>query len=189
MLQDKARVDDNTLSYIPKPGTMVIFNNSYGCGHGHLAGEVRARQTQIIIIENTWLGGGWTREDAQKGGGKEKATIRAHGFELPMSFDPLNFKDEVQTTWIRRGKFTADRTIKVLRTPGLSCSMQGAESLLPLVQRLKFDQDIKTTAYWWIRFEYPTNPSAGYFYLADCRNTDKKGRIKVQKYWGKITGK
>ncbi|WAW11911.1 lysin [Staphylococcus phage SAP6] len=189
MLKDKARVVENTLSYIPKPGTMVIFNNSYGGGYGHVSWVLSANQNQIIVIENNWLGGGWTWGDAQGGGGWEKATVRAHGYDFPMWFIEPNFKDEVQTTWNWGGKFTADRTIKVRRTPGLRGSIVGAESFIYSGQYVNFDQVIKADGYWWIRFKYPTNPSAGNFYMAVCKITDKWERMLKEKYWGRINWK
>ena len=47
----------------------------------------------------------------------------------------------------------------------------------------------KKDGYWWVRFKYPTNPAAGYFYCAVCEITDKEEKIKKEKYWGKIKWK
>lgn len=51
----------------------------------------------IVVIENNWLGGGWTSGPAQGGTGWEKATRRRHNYEFPMWFIRPKYKDEKKT--------------------------------------------------------------------------------------------
>lgn len=89
-------------------------------------------------------------------------------------------------TWNWKGKFTANTTIKVRRKPGLSGAIVDKGSWLLKGQWVDFVSVTKKDGYWWVKFKYPTNPSAGYFYMAICKITDKKERIKNEKYWGKL---
>ncbi|MEY8598255.1 hypothetical protein [Mammaliicoccus lentus] len=49
-------------------------------------------------------------------------------------------------------------------------------------QWVDFISVTKKDGYWWVRFKYPTNPSAGYFYCAVCKITDKEEKINKEKY-------
>lgn len=89
-------------------------------------------------------------------------------------------------TWNWKGKFTVNTTIKVRRKPGLSGAIVDKGSWLLKGQWVDFVSVTKKDGYWWVKFKYPTNPSAGYFYMAICKITDKKERIKNEKYWGKL---
>ena len=99
-----------------------------------------------------------------------------------------------QTVWNWKGTYypqpTNSKGIKVRRTPSTNGKLVDKDSFLYNPNHwVEFDQVIKKNGYWWIRFKYPTNPSSGYFYCAVCRITDKKERIKKEKYWGKIKWK
>ena len=92
-----------------------------------------------------------------------------------------------QITWKWKGRFTANTTIKVRRKPGLSGAIVGKGSWIYNKQWVDFVSVTKKDGYWWIKFKYPTNPSAGYFYMAICKITDKKERLKKEKkLFGKI---
>ena len=40
---------NNTKSFKAEPGDMVVFNNSYGAGHGHVAWVLEATLDYIIV--------------------------------------------------------------------------------------------------------------------------------------------
>ena len=90
-------------------------------------------------------------------------------------------------TWNWKGRFTANTTIKVRRKPGLSGAVVDKGSWIYKNQWIDFVSVTKKDGYWWLKFKYPTNPSAGYFYMAICKITDKKERLKKEKeLFGKI---
>ncbi|MDW4426531.1 amidase, partial [Staphylococcus saprophyticus] len=96
-----------------------------------------------------------------------------------------------QITWKWKGRFSpnASKTgIKVRRKPGLKGAVVDKASwLFTKDDWVDFVSVTKKDGYWWIKFKYPTNPSAGYFYCAVCKITDKKERLKKEKkLFGKI---
>lgn len=199
----RAKVYRNTPSFLALPGDMVIFPGTYGGGHGHVAWVLSATLNSITVVEQNWLGGGWTYGNAQGGGGWEAATKRTHSYDANMKFVRPIFKGETakktttkkttkkkpQTTWMWKGRFTANTTIRVRRSPSINGAIVNSGSWIYKNQWVDFVSVTKKNGYWWIKFKYPTNPSAGYFYLAVCKITDKKERIKKEKYWGKIRWK
>lgn len=98
-----------------------------------------------------------------------------------------------KVTWNWKGRFypNAGKTgIKVRRKPGLQGAIVDKGSwLFTKDDWVDFVSITKKDGYWWIKFKYPTNPSAGYFYLAVCKIKDKKEKIKNEKYWGSIDWK
>ena len=90
----KATVYNNTESFLAKPGDMVVFNGSYGGGHGHVAWVLEATLDYIIVAEQNWLGQGWTDGIEQPGWGPEKVTKRKHAYDFPMWFIRPKFKPE-----------------------------------------------------------------------------------------------
>lgn len=92
-----------------------------------------------------------------------------------------------KVTWNWKGRFTANTTIKVRRKPGLSGAVVDKGSWIYKNQWVDFVSVTKKDNYWWVKFKYPTNPKAGYFYMAICKITDKKERLKKEKeLFGKI---
>lgn len=90
-------------------------------------------------------------------------------------------------TWNWKGRFTANTTIKVRRKPGLSGAIVDKGSWIYKNQWVDFVSVTKKDGYWWIKFKYPTNPKAGYFYMAICKITDKNEKLKKEKnLFGKI---
>lgn len=99
-----------------------------------------------------------------------------------------------KVTWNWKGIFypqpTNAKGIKVRRKPSTSAAIVNKDSWLYNKKHwVEFVSVTKANGYWWIKFKYPTNPSAGYFYCAVCRITDKKERIMNEKYWGTIKWK
>ena len=92
-------------------------------------------------------------------------------------------------TWAWKGRFTANTLIKVRRSPGLNGKQVPQSDWIKAGQWVDFVSVTKKSGYWWIKFKYPTNPGAGYFYCAVCKITDKQEKIKKEKYWGKIKWK
>ena len=48
-------VYENTLSFLAKPGDVVIFNRNYGEGYGHVGIVISATYNSITILEQNWL--------------------------------------------------------------------------------------------------------------------------------------
>ncbi|GAB1611769.1 hypothetical protein HB162lentus_04130 [Mammaliicoccus lentus] len=96
-------------------------------------------------------------------------------------------------TWKWPGRFypNASKTgIKVRKNPGLKGKVVDKGSWLYTKDDwVDFISVTKKDGYWWVKFKYPTNPGAGYFYCAVCKITDKEEKIKKEKYWGKIKWK
>lgn len=93
-------------------------------------------------------------------------------------------------TWDWKGRFTPNTKIKVRKSPGLKGVVVDKKSwLMDKSDWVDFVSVTKKDGYWWIKFKYPTNPKAGYFYCAVCKITDKNEKIKNEKYWGKIKWK
>ena len=75
----EATVYENTLSFLAKPGDVVIFNRNYGGGYGHVGIVISATSNSITILEQNWVGGAyWTPP--------EVTTRRTHGYDFPMWF-------------------------------------------------------------------------------------------------------
>ena len=97
-------------------------------------------------------------------------------------------------TWKWPGRFypNASKTgIKVRKNPGLKGKVVDKGSWLYTKDDwVDFISVTKKDGYWWIRFRFPTNPKAGYFYCAVAKITDPKERIKHEKaMYGKINWK
>ena len=106
------------------------------------------------------------------------------------STKPQAVKKVKQTVWNWKGRFTANQTIKVRRTPGLKGKEVDKNSWIYKNQWVDVVQIKKQDKYWWGKFKYPTNPSAGYFWMALTPITDSKERIKYEKnMYGKINWK
>lgn len=106
------------------------------------------------------------------------------------STKPQAVKKAKQTVWNWKGRFTANQTIKVRRTPGLKGKEVDKNSWIYKNQWVDVVQIKKQDKYWWGKFKYPTNPSAGYFWMALTPITDKQERIKYEKnMYGKINWK
>lgn len=98
-----------------------------------------------------------------------------------------------KTKWNWKGRFHPNAPkdgIVVRKQPGLKGATVGQDSwLFTKKDWVDFDQVIKKDSYWWVRFKYPTNPKAGYFYAPVCKITDKNEKMKKEKYWGTINWK
>ncbi|MDN8848946.1 CHAP domain-containing protein, partial [Staphylococcus aureus] len=70
----KATVYQNTETFLAKPGDLVVFNRTFGGGYGHVAWVIEATLDYIIVLEQNWLGGGWTSGDIWNGTGWETVT-------------------------------------------------------------------------------------------------------------------
>ena len=92
-------------------------------------------------------------------------------------------------TWKWAGRFTANTLIKVRKNPGLKGKQVPKSDWIQAGQWVDFVSVTKKDGYWWVKFKYPTNPAAGYFYCAVCKITDKEEKIKNEKYWGTIDWK
>lgn len=90
----EATVYENTPDFLAQPGDMVIFNANYGQGYGHVAWVISATLNTITVLEQNWLGYGWT-DGIEKGGkGTETVTKRNHAYDTKMWFIRPKFKAE-----------------------------------------------------------------------------------------------
>ena len=95
-----------------------------------------------------------------------------------------------QTVWNWKGRFTANTTIKVRKSPGLNGKVVDSGSWIYKNQWVDVVQIKKQDKYWWGKFKYPTNPGAGYFWMALTPITDKQEKIKKEKkMYGKMKWK
>lgn len=95
----EAKIYSNTPEFLAEPGDMVVFGSNYGGGYGHVAWVIEATLDYIIVLEQNWLGGGWTDNIDYPGWGWEKVTRRKHAYDFPMWFIRPNFRPEgVQKT-------------------------------------------------------------------------------------------
>lgn len=81
---------ENTVDFKAQEGDIVVFNNNYGAGHGHVAvvlnGNYDGNYMQFVSLDNNWQGGGWTSGPEQGGTGWETATRVVHNYDFPMWF-------------------------------------------------------------------------------------------------------
>lgn len=90
----EATVHQNTTSFLAKPGDLVVFGRKYGGGYGHVAWVLEATLDYIVVLEQNWLGGGWTSGDVWHATGWETVTKRKHDYDFPMWFIRPIFKSE-----------------------------------------------------------------------------------------------
>lgn len=79
----EAVIYNNTPEFLAMPGDLCIWSkrfgiDKYGKGWGHVAIVLEADLNTITVLEQNWLGGGWTMT--------EPATIRNHKYEYDMKF-------------------------------------------------------------------------------------------------------
>ncbi|UXR34513.1 SH3 domain-containing protein [Staphylococcus simulans] len=94
---NEATVYQNTPDFLAQPGDLVVFGSNYGAGYGHVAWVIEATLDYIIVLEQNWLGGGWTDGIEQPGWGWEKVTRRQHAYDFPMWFIRPKFKTATAT--------------------------------------------------------------------------------------------
>lgn len=83
---NEAKVYQNTPSFLPKPGDVVVWNRKYGGGYGHVAVVISATLDRFVVIEQNWLGGGANKT--------EVATKRTKSYDKPMWFIRPYYKSE-----------------------------------------------------------------------------------------------
>lgn len=81
-----AKVFKNTPTFLAEAGDIVVWGASLNGGYGHTAIVVEATLDYIIVVEQNWLGGGWTNGAAKGGTGWEKVTKRKHSYATDMWF-------------------------------------------------------------------------------------------------------
>ncbi|MDW4022647.1 N-acetylmuramoyl-L-alanine amidase [Staphylococcus saprophyticus] len=101
----------------------------------------------------------------------------------PIGGTSAGSKKAKQTKWNWKGRFTPNTTIKVRTSPSLKGKVVSNNvTLFTKVKMIKFNFIVKADGYWWISY---TSKGKTY-YSAVCKITDKKERIKKEKYWGKL---
>lgn len=94
----EATVFENTPAFKAQPGDLVVFDEKYGQGDGHVAWVISATLNEIIVLEQNWEGGGWTDGIERGGKGWETVTKRTHAYDFPMWFIRPKFKVETTKT-------------------------------------------------------------------------------------------
>ncbi|MEX5937385.1 SH3 domain-containing protein [Mammaliicoccus sciuri] len=116
----EATVFENTPSFKAQPCDLVVFDEKYGKGDGHVAWVISATLNEITVLEQNWQGGGWTDGIERGGKGWETVTKRTHAYDFPMWFIRPKFKVETTKTESTKkentNKKTKQRTIKYDRT-------------------------------------------------------------------------
>jgi len=121
---------------------------------------------------------------------KKKITKKTN---KPVAKKPAKKK---KIAWDWAGTFTANTTIAVRKLkkgqtiPSLTSTLVGKDSYIYKGQWVNWDRLYYIQGYWWVRFKYPTNPSAGYFYMTVGKKesgiTFGQANSK-NKLWGKVT--
>lgn len=91
VLEEFATIYKNYDSFMPQIGDIVVWHGGYGGGAGHVAIVTKATLTQFQVLEQNWLGKGWTDGVNQPGWGPERVTRRWHYYDNPMYFIRFNF--------------------------------------------------------------------------------------------------
>lgn len=94
----EATVFENTPSFKAQPCDLVVFDEKYGEGDGHVAWVISATLNEITVLEQNWQGGGWTDGIERGGKGWETVTKRTHAYDFPMWFIRPKFKGETTKT-------------------------------------------------------------------------------------------
>lgn len=197
-LKGYATLHKNTPNFLPKMGDIAVWTTGNFSTYGHIAIVTSADLNTFNAIEQNWNGGGASFS--------EVTTKRNKSYQNVTHFIRPKFKSEPKpkpkkstskkNTWNWSGKFTANTTIKVRKSPSLANEKNVVEksSWIKKGDWLDFVQLIKVTKgkkkYWIAKFKYPTNPNAGYFYTTLGEVTDKNEKIKKEKkLYGKIKWK
>lgn len=196
---------DNTPGYVPPKGAIGVatFGTPGFIEYGHIwLVYDKANKNTMRVIEQNWnnqanlppllrtdnyygCAGFWVpsvkQNAVKKAVKKATATVKA----------PAKKVAAKKITWNWKGRFTPNATIKVRRSAGLNGAIVDKGSwLYGANDWVDFVSITKKDGYWWVKFKYPTNPKAGYFYCAITKITDKKERIKYEKdMFGKVAWK
>lgn len=101
----------------------------------------------------------------------------------PIGGTSAGSKKAKQTKWNWKGRFTPNTAIKVRTSPSLSGKVVSNNVLsFTKVKTIKFNFIVKADGYWWISYTFKGKT----YYSAICKITNKKERIKAEKYWGKL---
>ncbi|MBF7019198.1 N-acetylmuramoyl-L-alanine amidase [Staphylococcus sp. 18_1_E_LY] len=93
---------------------------------------------------------------------------------------------QLQVEWKWAGTFVPNTPIKVRTAPSMKGSIVSNDVMKYTgVKVIKFNSIVKEDGYWWISY---TSKGKKY-YSAICKITDKKERVKHEKYWGKLKWK
>ncbi|MCJ0923997.1 SH3 domain-containing protein [Mammaliicoccus sciuri] len=111
----EATIYENTPSFKAQPCDLVVFDEKYGEGDGHVAWVISATLNEITVLEQNWQGGGWTDGIERGGKGWETATKRTHSYDFPMWFIRPKFKAETVKTESTKKENTTKKKGKTLK--------------------------------------------------------------------------
>lgn len=108
----EATIYKNTPSFLAKGGDVVVFPNTFGEGHGHVAVVLSATLNTITVVEQNFLGFGWDGVKAQGGTGTEPATKRTHYYDPNMIFIRPKFAKNKVTNAVKE---TVDKVTSAVK--------------------------------------------------------------------------
>jgi len=111
----EATIYENTPSFKAQPCDLVVFDEKYGEGDGHVAWVISATLNDITVLEQNWQGGGWTDGIERGGKGWETVTKRTHSYDFPMWFIRPKFKAETVKTESTKKENTTKKKGKTLK--------------------------------------------------------------------------
>lgn len=102
-------------------------------------------------------------------------------------------KPKPRTEFAWTGRFTTfsrnSQPIVVRRAVGLNAVKVDSDSWIYPNQYVDYDRLYKKDGYWWIRFTYPTNPSAGKFYMPIGKIGATEKILVDKTLWGTLSVK
>ena len=101
----------------------------------------------------------------------------------PIGGTSAGSKKAKQTKWNWKGRFAPNTAINVRTSPSLKGKVISNNVLaFTKVKTINFNFIVKADGYWWISYTFKGKT----YYSAICKITDKKEKVKNEKYWGKL---
>ena len=118
---------NNTPEFLAQPGDIVVWTSpSFGGGYGHVSVVLSATLNTLTVIENNWLGNGWTDGIAQGGKGTERATKRSHSYHSSMVFIRPKYAKGITST----SKPTATKPVTKPKAPATVNNASGTKAIV-----------------------------------------------------------
>lgn len=164
-----ATVYKNTPSFLPEVGDIFVMDEKYGEGAGHTGVVWSANLNTFVGLEQNWYGGGRYKT--------EVAQLVIHTYDMNMYFIRSLYK--AKATVVEKVK---DKVATVPKPKVKGKVVSNNVSTFTKVKTIKFNFIVKADGYWWISYTFKGKT----YYSAICKITDKKERIKLEKYCGKL---
>ena len=170
----------NAISKPKKSAPAPTSSDTYTVKKGDSLWSI-AKKHKTTVVNIKKLNGLST--DVIKVGQKLKVKGKATAKKVTVRKSPPN-------EWYWAGTFTANTTIAVRSGLGLAKPLVGRASWLKSGQWVNFNRLYYRDGHWWIRFKYPTNPSAGWFFMTVGQKqhgiTFRRAN-ELNRLWGKVS--